>query len=60
MPIFERDQVRINYEEHGEGFPLLLIAPGGMFSFIEKWSMAPWNPIDELSKHHQHESDDKI
>lgn len=50
MGIFERGNVRLNYEEHGEGFPVLLIAPGGMNSCIDKWSMSPWNPIDELAK----------
>lgn len=45
MAIFERDNVRIGYEEHGEGFPVLLIAPGGMRSRREAWSRAPWNPM---------------
>jgi pimeloyl-ACP methyl ester carboxylesterase len=51
MPIFERSPgpVRIHYEQHGEGFPLLLFAPGGMRSCIDFWGRAPWNPIRELS-----------
>lgn len=48
MPWFERDDVRIQYEEHGQGRPVLLFAPGGMRSSIEFWSRAPWNPIAEL------------
>lgn len=49
MPDFERGGVRIHYEEHGEGFPLLLIAPGGMRSATPVWSNAPWNPIEQLA-----------
>lgn len=49
MPIFERDRVRIYYEEHGAGFPLVLLAPGGMRSSIEFWGRAAWNPIVELA-----------
>ncbi len=49
MPIFERDDVSIYYEELGIGFPLLLIAPGGMHSTISAWANGPWNPIEHLS-----------
>lgn len=49
MPYFEQDDVKIYYEEYGEGFPLLLIAPGGMQSAISFWDNAPWNPIEQLS-----------
>lgn len=49
MPIFERDDVRINYVEEGSGFPVLLIAPGGMRSTIDFWYQTPWNPIEQLS-----------
>lgn len=48
MPRFERDGVSLYYEEHGQGFPVLLFAPGGMRSSIEFWERAPWNPIREL------------
>jgi pimeloyl-ACP methyl ester carboxylesterase len=48
MPWFERDDVRIHYEEYGQGSPVLLFAPGGMRSSIEVWGRAPWNPIAEL------------
>jgi pimeloyl-ACP methyl ester carboxylesterase len=34
MPFYERGKVRIRYEEHGSGFPLLLIAGGGLNSNI--------------------------
>jgi pimeloyl-ACP methyl ester carboxylesterase len=49
MPTFERDGISIYYEVHGEGFPLLLLAPGGVRSSIDVWSRAPYDPIRELS-----------
>jgi pimeloyl-ACP methyl ester carboxylesterase len=49
MPWLERDDVRIYYEEHGQGYPVLLFAPGGMRSSLEFWRRAPWNPIAELA-----------
>jgi pimeloyl-ACP methyl ester carboxylesterase len=51
MPFFERDDVSIHYEEHGSGFPILLIAPGGMRSTIGAWANAPWNPVEHLEPH---------
>lgn len=53
MAFFEHDDVRIYYEVHGEGFPVLLIAPGGMLSAVSFWQNTPWNPIEQLSKHYQ-------
>jgi pimeloyl-ACP methyl ester carboxylesterase len=49
MPIFKRDDIEIYYEEHGTGFPLLLIAPGGMRSAVSFWERTPWNPITQLA-----------
>jgi pimeloyl-ACP methyl ester carboxylesterase len=49
MPSFDRDDIRIHYEEYGQGFPLLLFAPGGMRSSIAHWEQSPWNPIAELA-----------
>ncbi len=49
MPIFERDDIQLYYEVHGEGFPVLLIAPGGMRSAVSFWKDTPWNPIEQLS-----------
>ncbi len=51
MPFFERDDVRIHYEEYGEGFPVLLFAPGGMRSSIGAWRGSPFDPIKVLSPH---------
>jgi len=49
MAIFSFGEVRIHYEEHGSGFPLLLLAPGGMRSASTAWGNAPWNPIEQLA-----------
>jgi hypothetical protein len=49
VPTFERDEATIYYEEYGEGFPVLLFAPGGMRSAIPFWDNSPWNPIVELA-----------
>ncbi|MCR9258343.1 MAG: alpha/beta hydrolase [Pseudomonadaceae bacterium] len=48
MPYFETSDAKIYYETHGTGFPLLLIAPGGMKSAISFWENTPWNPIEQL------------
>ncbi|MGE3468928.1 MAG: alpha/beta fold hydrolase [Vicinamibacterales bacterium] len=47
MPVYERGPVRIHYEEAGSGFPLLLIAGGGLNSTIAALA-SPFNPIDEF------------
>jgi pimeloyl-ACP methyl ester carboxylesterase len=49
MPVYERDGAQIYFEEHGSGFPILLIAPGGMRSAISFWENNPWNPIEQLA-----------
>src|SRR5690349_3414512 len=50
MPIYTRGDVRINYEEAGSGFPVLLIAGGGLNSNISffRSPSAPFNAIDAL------------
>src|SRR6478609_3065866 len=47
MSFYERGPVRIHYEEAGSGFPLLLLAGGGLNSTIAALSN-PFNPIDEF------------
>ena len=48
-PFFEKGPVRIHYEEAGSGFPLLLIAGGGLNSTISGLSSgSPFNPIEEF------------
>jgi len=49
MPIFSYDDVNLYYEEHGDGFPVLLFAPGGMKSALSFWAGSQWNPIEVLS-----------
>jgi pimeloyl-ACP methyl ester carboxylesterase len=49
MPSFERGEVHIEYEVHGTGYPLLLLAPGGMRSSRAFWGRTPFNPIQELA-----------
>lgn len=51
MPNFQTGAINIHYEESGpaDGFPILLIAPGGMKSAIPFWANAPWNPIEHLA-----------
>jgi len=53
MPIFTRDDIELSYEEHGAGFPVLLIAPGGMRSAVSFWEKTPWNPIEHLSPNYR-------
>ncbi len=45
---YERGSVRIRYQETGSGFPLLLIAGGGLNSSISGLATAPFNPIEEF------------
>jgi pimeloyl-ACP methyl ester carboxylesterase len=49
MPFYEKGSVRIYYEEAGSGFPLLLIAGGGLNSTIAGLKRGdPFNPIEEF------------
>ncbi|MEA2947525.1 MAG: hypothetical protein QOI40_2855 [Alphaproteobacteria bacterium] len=49
MPVYERGAVRIHFEEAGSGFPLLLIAGGGLNSTISNFTRnSPFNPIEEF------------
>jgi pimeloyl-ACP methyl ester carboxylesterase len=58
MPVLERDGARIHYEVAGDGYPLLLFAPGGLQSVAQLWrerpdapgQPLPWmDPVAELS-----------
>lgn len=53
MARFDRGDVSLYYEIHGEGFPILLFAPGGMRSAIPFWRGSEWDPIETLSPHFQ-------
>jgi len=49
MAFYERGPVRIHYEEAGKGFPLLLIAGGGLNSSIAGLKRGdPFDPISEF------------
>jgi len=45
---YERGPVRIRYDEAGSGFPLLLIAGGGLNSVMAGLATSPFNPIEEF------------
>src|SRR6266852_6140790 len=45
---YEKGSVRIRFEEAGSGFPLLLIAGGGLNSTISALARGPFNPIEEF------------
>jgi pimeloyl-ACP methyl ester carboxylesterase len=46
MPVYVRDGATIHFDLEGpdDGYPVLLIAPGGMRSANDKWNAMPWNP----------------
>ena len=44
MPTYTRGDATITYDERGDGFPLLALAPGGMRSTIDFWQHAALNP----------------
>jgi pimeloyl-ACP methyl ester carboxylesterase len=50
MASFIFDETEIYFDEYGSGFPVLLIAPGGMQSAASFWESTPWNPIPQLSE----------
>src|SRR4051795_9751166 len=52
MGIFQKGAVRIHYEEFGSGFPLLLIAGGGLNSTIAGLN-TPFNAIEEFKSEYR-------
>jgi pimeloyl-ACP methyl ester carboxylesterase len=48
MSFYEKGAVRIHHEEAGSGFPLLLIAGGGLNSTMAALTNGPFNPIEEF------------
>jgi pimeloyl-ACP methyl ester carboxylesterase len=48
MLFYEKGAVRIHYQEAGSGFPLLLIAGGGLNSTISALARGPFNAIEEF------------
>jgi len=53
MAFFEHGEATIHYELFGspveDRCPVLLIAPGGMHSELDKWNMMQWNPLTALA-----------
>lgn len=49
MPTFARGDATLYYEEFGHGYPLLLLAPGGMRSTIDFWQRMPFDPTKEFA-----------
>ena len=51
MSFYEKGSVRIHYEETGSGFPLLMIAGGGLNSTISGLTGgSPFNPVEEFKR----------
>jgi pimeloyl-ACP methyl ester carboxylesterase len=48
MPLLNFDQTSIFYEEYGSGYPLLLLAPGGIRSKATTWRFVPFDPRREF------------
>src|SRR5262245_30681417 len=48
MSFYEKGAVRIHYQEAGAGFPLLLIAGGGLNSTIAGLARGPFDAIEEF------------
>ena len=53
MSFYEKGDVRIRYEEAGSGFPLLLIAGGGLNSVMAGLATSPFNPIEEFKNEYR-------
>lgn len=51
MPVFEYESTSLHYEQHGEGLPVLLLAPGGMRSAMSFWDGRNPDPRELLSPH---------
>jgi pimeloyl-ACP methyl ester carboxylesterase len=50
---YEKGKVRIRYDEAGSGFPLLLIAGGGLESRMAGLATSPFNPIEEFKSEYR-------
>jgi pimeloyl-ACP methyl ester carboxylesterase len=50
---YEKGPVRIHFEEHGSGFPLLCISGGGLNSSISGLRTGPFDPIEEFKSEYR-------
>jgi len=48
MPFYTKGDVRIEYEEVGSGFPLLVTPGGGLNSLISNWPRQVFNAMEEF------------
>src|SRR2546428_821904 len=48
MPLYEKGDVRIHYEEVGSGFPLMIVPGGGLNSTVAGLARHPFNPMEEF------------
>ena len=46
MPFYQKGDVRIQYEEAGSGFPLLVTPGGGLNSRMSNWATAQFNAME--------------
>ena len=46
MPLYQKGDVRIRYEETGSGFPLLVTPGGGLNSRVSNWPTAVFNAME--------------
>jgi pimeloyl-ACP methyl ester carboxylesterase len=54
MPFYEKGNVRIQYEEAGSGFPLLIIPGGGLNSTISFFTQnAPFNAMEDFKNEYR-------
>ena len=49
MPVYEKGDVRIHYQEAGSGFPLMVIPGGGLNSTVAGLANHPFNPLEEFA-----------
>jgi pimeloyl-ACP methyl ester carboxylesterase len=53
MPVYQRGEVGIHYEEKGSGFPLMVIPGGGLNSTVAGLANHPFNPLDEFNSEYR-------
>src|SRR5215475_6348653 len=50
---YEKGTVRVHFEETGSGFPLLIIAGGGLNSTIAALARGPFDPVEEFKEEYR-------
>jgi pimeloyl-ACP methyl ester carboxylesterase len=49
VAVLKTKSASIHYEVRGSGYPVLLLAPGGLRSSRRLWDAQPWNPSERLA-----------